>query len=433
MIPQWIIEKKRDGLPLDAGEIDFFIRGYMDGSIPDYQMAALAMAICIRGMDFGETMLLTGSMLATGTRLKYPGLRAPRIDKHSTGGIGDKISLVLAPLAASCGLAVPMIAGRGLGITGGTLDKLESIPGFRTGLAEKQIVRAAGRCGCCIAGASARLAPADGKLYALRDVTGTVPSVPLIVASILSKKLAAGLDGIVFDVKCGSGAFMQTPREANLLAETLVRVGSLSGLRARALVTDMSQPLGRAVGNAHEVVEAVETLQGRGPADVVELTLALGARMLMAAGAARGEAPARALLAGKIRSGEAFEKFKEMVRLQGGDVNCLDRPEDLIHAALTFPLKAARSGCVARADAGLIGRAALALGAGRNRLGDGIDRSAGIMVVKKTGEEVERGEPLAWLQANSEKRMEAAKPLAAQAFVISPRRVAAPKLIIGEI
>lgn len=396
-------------------------------------MSALAMAICIRGMNLDETRFLTRSMLATGTIMKYPSLCLPKIDKHSTGGIGDKVSLVLAPLAAACGMAVPMIAGRGLGITGGTLDKLESIPGFRVDLAEKDVVRVVKRCGCCIAGATARLAPADKKLYALRDVTGTVPSVPLIVASILSKKLAAGLDGIVFDVKCGSGAFMQSLQEATRLAENLVKVGVFSGLRAQALITDMNQPLGCAVGNAREVLEAVEVLRGGGPRDVIELTLALGVKMLMLAGLERRVEPARAAMLARIKSGAAFEKFKEMVRLQGGDASCLDRPDKLVRAKYSWFLKAPKAGYVTKADAGLIGKAALILGAGRSKLEDAIDRSAGVIVFKKRGDRIERGEPLARLEANLEKRLVSAKPFVAKAFAIGQRRVAEPRLIIAEI
>jgi pyrimidine-nucleoside phosphorylase len=433
MIPQWIIEKKRDGLELAGAEIDFFVRGYMKGSIPDYQMAALAMAIAIRGMTLAETRVLTGCMLASGVVLDTSAIRRPKIDKHSTGGIGDKISLILAPLVASCGIAVPMIAGRGLGVTGGTLDKLEAIPGFRVDLSEKRFLRVVAECGCSITGASERMAPADKKLYALRDVTGSVPSIPLIVASILSKKLAAGLDGIVYDVKCGAGAFMKTKKEAGKLAETLVKVSALSKLRANAFITDMNEPLGRAVGNAHEVVEAVETLRGKGPGDVVELTLALGARMLLTAGLVKRAEVARSELARKINSGEAFERFKLMVRLQGGDPNCLERPDGLIHASIIFPVKAGKSGYVEQADAGLIGMAALALGAGRNRLEDKIDHSAGIMVLKKKGFPVERGEPLAWLYANSERRMEFARPLASRAFKIGPKRGASQELITGAI
>lgn len=433
MLPQWIIEKKRDGASLTGEEVGFFVRGYVAGTIPDYQMAAFVMAVAIRGMTFDETCSLTKCMLASGIVIDTSSVHQPKVDKHSTGGIGDKISLVLAPLVAACGVAVPMISGRGLGITGGTLDKLESIPGYRVNLTEEEFLRVVGECGCAIVGASDRIAPADRKIYALRDVTGTVPSIPLIVASILSKKMAAGLDGIVFDVKWGKGAFMKTKQNAKNLAKTLVEVSKLFNLRSNALITDMNQPLGRAVGNALEVIETVETLQGRGPADIVELTLALGAKMLLLAGAADNENSARRKLLGKISSGEAFERFSLMVRLQGGDSNYLDRPDDLVRADIKQPVEAGSTGYLQEADAELIGKAAIALGAGRSKLEDEIDRSVGIICLKKIGDAVERGEPLAWIYANSKERLAFAKPLVAKAFKIGAKRVKPPKLIIGEI
>ncbi len=431
MFPQWIIEKKRDGSALTDLEIGFFVEGYARGAIPDYQMSALLMAVAIRGMNLQETCFLTKAMLKSGITLDLSSIRQPKIDKHSTGGVGDKISLVLAPLIACCGVAAPMIVGRSLGITGGTLDKLEAIPGYRTRLGAGEFVRIARKCGCAIMGASERIAPADRKLYALRDVTGTVPSIPLITASILSKKLAAGLDGIVFDVKCGKGAFMKTRRAAQELAETLVKVSRLSRLRAKALITDMNQPLGCAVGNGLEVVEAVETLQGRGPADVVELTLELGERMLLMAGVFKTGASARDALLEKLQTGEAFERFELMVRLHGGDPHCLERSKNIIHAAGIWPLKAPSAGYVQEVDAEPIGRAAIALGAGRSRLEDKIDHSAGILCLKKTGAPVERNEPLALLYANSGKRLEMAKPLARRAFKIGAQRVNPPKLVIS--
>lgn len=433
MLAQWIIEKKRDGASLTAEEIGFFVRGYVGGMIPDYQMAALAMAIAIRGMTFDETCSLTECMLESGIVIDTSSVHQPKIDKHSTGGIGDKISLVLAPLAACCGVAVPMIAGRGLGITGGTLDKLESIPGYRVNLTEEEFLRVVGECGCSIVGASDRIAPADRKIYALRDVTGTVESIPLIAASILSKKMAAGLDGLVFDVKWGQGAFMKTKQSAKNLAKALVEVSRLSNLRSTALLTDMNQPIGRAVGNALEVIETVKTLQGRGPADIVELTLALGAKMLLLAGAADNEKSARRLLMSKISSGAALERFSLMVRLHGGDAGFLNRPDDLVRADIKQPVLAGSSGYLQEANAGLIGKAAVALGAGRSKLEDEIDRSAGIICLKKIGDSVERGEPLALIYANSEERLAFAKPLAAEAFKIGAKRIKPPKLIVAEI
>ena len=286
MVPQWIIEKKRDGHALNEEEIRFFIDGYTRGDIPDYQMAAMAMAIFLRGMNAAETAVLTDAMMRSGDLIDTSSIAAPRVDKHSTGGIGDKISLVLAPLLACCGAAVPMISGRGLGITGGTLDKLASIPGYRTDLSEEEFVRVVRTCGCSITGQTARLVPADRKLYALRDVTATVPSIPLITASIMSKKLAEGIDHLVLDVKFGTGAFMRTRMDAHRLASSLVRVGREMGRKVTALLTDMNEPLGRTAGNALEVVESVECLYGRGPADVMDLTLALGAELLAMAGLA---------------------------------------------------------------------------------------------------------------------------------------------------
>lgn len=432
MFPQWIIEKKRDGAELTAAEIEFFTRGYAAGAIPDYQMAAFVMAIAIRGMTLEETCFLTKGMIASGIVLDTSSIHQPKIDKHSTGGIGDKISLVLAPLVASCGMAVPMIAGRGLGITGGTLDKLEAIPGYRTNLKEKEFLRVVAECGCSITGASGRIAPADKKLYALRDVTGTVPSIPLIVASILSKKVAAGLDGLIFDVKLGKGAFMKTRKSANNLAKTLVEVSRLSNLRSNALITDMNQPLGRAVGNALEVIEAVETLHGKGPADIVELTLALGAKMLLLAGIEADPAAGRHRLMSKINSGEAFERFKTMVRLQGGNSNCLDRPDNLVHAVIKFPITAETAGYVQEVNAELIGKASVALGAGRSKLEDKIDHSVGIMGLKKIGDFVEHGELLALIYANLKEHLATAKALVKQAFKIGAERVTPPKLIVGE-
>lgn len=433
MLPQWIIEKKRDGASLTGEEIGFFVRGYVSGAIPDYQMAALAMAIAIRGMTFDETCALTKCMLESGVVIDTSSVHQPKIDKHSTGGIGDKISLVLAPLVAACGVAVPMISGRGLGLTGGTLDKLEAIPGYRVNLTEEEFMRVVGACGCSIVGASDRIAPADRKIYALRDVTGTVPSIPLIVASILSKKMAAGLEGIVFDVKWGKGAFMKTKQNAKNLAKTLVEVSNLSNLRSSALITDMNQPLGRAVGNALEVIETVETLQGRGPADIVELTLALGTKMLLLAGAAADAGSARRQLLGKISSGEALERFGLMVRLHGGDADSLNRPDELVRADIKQPVPAGSAGYLHEVNAELIGRAAVALGAGRSKLEDKIDPSVGIICLKKIGDSVERGEPLALIYANSEERLAFAKPLVIKAFQVMEPAVEPPKLIVAEI
>ncbi|MBU4198452.1 MAG: thymidine phosphorylase [Verrucomicrobia bacterium] len=427
MIPQWIIEKKRDGQALAEEELRFFVNGYVAGTIPDYQMSALAMAILWRDMTPDETAGLTRAMRDSGVILDTASITGPKIDKHSTGGIGDKISLVLAPLAAACGLIVPMISGRGLGITGGTLDKLESIPGYRVGLDEKELLHVLSSCGCCMVGQSDRIAPADRKLYALRDVTGTVPSIPLIVASILSKKLAAGLNGLVMDVKWGSGAFMKTIKDAEALAGQLMQVGTRLGLRMAALITNMNQPLGRTAGNALEVREALEILKGGGPADVAELTLELGARMLIVGQKASDRSAALDLLREKIRSGEAFERFQTMVRLHGGDVRALDRPELLPEAPIREPLPAERSGFIQSVDAGRIGKACLILGAGRTRVTDSIDHAVGVSALKKIGEPVEQGEPLAVLHAHDRESLAEARTLVRDAFGYSDTPVSPPR------
>ncbi len=419
MIPQWVIEKKRDGHPLADGEIAGFIRGYTAGAIPDYQMAALAMAITLRGMTAAETAALTRAMLRSGRTLPTGGLGQPRIDKHSTGGVGDKISLALAPLAACCGIAVPMMAGRGLGLTGGTIDKLEAIPGYRCRLAPAAFRRVLRACGCSIISALDRVAPADRRLYALRDVTGTVPSVPLITASILSKKLAVRSDGLVLDVKWGRGAFMKTRQAARALARSLETAGRALGLPVTGLLTDMNRPLGRAVGNAVEVAEAVAVLRGRGPADVVGLTLELGARMLLLGRAAAGIADARRRLRAALDSGAAFERFRRMVALHGGDPRVLDDPARLPAAARRAPLPAPRAGFVHAVDAEAVGRALLLLGGGRTRLTDAIDPGAGLTALKQVGEPVAAGEPLAVLHAATRGRLAAARAALAGAFAIA--------------
>ncbi len=432
MLPQWIIEKKRNGDALTDDEIREFIQGFTRGTIPDYQMAALAMAIYFRGLSADETAALTEAMLRSGDVLDTASIAAPKIDKHSTGGIGDKVSLILAPLVACCGVAVPMISGRGLGITGGTLDKLESIPGYRTQLATAEFLHIVAACGCSIVGQTERLAPADRKLYALRDVTGTVPSIPLITASILSKKLAAGVDGLVLDVKCGRGAFMPTPETARELAHSLVHVGRQMGKQMTALITSMDQPLGRAVGNALEIVETVAALQGCGPDDLMEVTLALAERMLLLAGVARSAAEAGAMLARQLESGAAWRKFLDMVRLHGGDVATLVHPDRLPRARLQEPLPAPASGFVAAADAEHIGRACLLLGAGRTKTTDAVDHAVGVADLVKIGQPVAQGQPLAVLHANDERRLAAARAQLETAFRITPAAAPPPLPLIRE-
>jgi len=424
MLPQWVIEKKRDGHALSEEEIRFFIQGYTTGDIPDYQMAALAMAIYLQGMTFEETAALTDTMLHSGDVVVTSSLSRYRVDKHSTGGIGDKVSLVLAPLVACCELAVPMISGRGLGITGGTLDKLESIRGYRTDLSEEEFVRVVQECGCAITGQTGRLAPADKKLYGLRDVTGTVPSIPLITASIMCKKLAEGIDGLVLDVKWGAGAFMKTVEDAHALAETMVEVGRRMQKDMAALITDMNEPLGKTAGNALEVNEAIAALRGDGPTDLMDVTLALCAQMLLLGEKAANEQEADTLLREKLASGEALNTFRSMVAAQGGDVSMVDDPSRLPQAAHREELTATGQGYVAEMNAEAVGRACLLLGAGRSRTDDPIDPAVGVSDLAKIGDAVDQGQPLAVMHVNDRSRFDEARRLLESAFTITEKRVA---------
>lgn len=429
MLPQWLIENKRDGKTLTADEIRWLVDGFASGTIPDYQMAAFAMAVYFRGMNSDETAALTRAMLESGDRLDTSSIARPMVDKHSTGGIGDKISLPLAPMVAACGLAVPMISGRGLGITGGTLDKLESIPGYRTNLSTVEFLDVVRDCGCSIIGQTDRLAPADRKLYALRDVTGTVPSIPLITASILSKKLAEGLDGLVLDVKCGRGAFMQTREQARALAESLVRTGTAMGIRVTALLTAMDAPLGRTVGNALEIAETIDVLRGGGPADVVELTVTLGAEMLRLAGLNRDDAAARHCCREALASGRALQVFRDMVRRHGGDVAVIDNPARLPASACRRELRVVVAGSVKHVDAGCVGRACLVLGAGRAKTTDSIDPGAGVSGLVQRGERLEQGQPLCVLHAGRESQLDEAQALLQDAFEVGPPVEAGPMVL----
>jgi len=433
MLPQWIIEKKRDGKALSEDEIREFIAKYAVGDIPDYQMAALAMAIFFQGMSFDEVTILTDAMMRSGDLIDTSVLSRPTADKHSTGGIGDKVSLILAPLAACCGIAVPMLSGRGLGITGGTLDKLESIAGYRTDLSPEEFIEILEKCGCAITGQTAELAPADKKLYGLRDVTGTVPSIPLISASIMSKKLAEGAKNLVLDVKWGRGAFMKSLEDARELARTMVAIGSAMGRGMTAILTDMNQPLGCTAGNSLEVIETVEALQGRGPADMMQVTMDLTAEMLVLTGAAASAEAAHKLLDEKLASGEAFEKFKEMVALQGGDISVLDDVSKLPQAKIVEPLVANSAGFVAEVDADKIGRAVLILGGGRVQFTDSIDPAVGISKICKIGDKIEIGQELLTLHANDSKKLEEAQAMAKAAVVICSEAVEPPKLIVETI
>jgi pyrimidine-nucleoside phosphorylase len=399
--PVEFIRKKRDGSRVSEQEIRDFFGDYLQGRVADYQVSAWLMAALLRGLDDRETDALTRVMLESGERVALRGLKLPAIDKHSTGGVGDKITLCLAPLVAACGVAAPMIAGRGLGHTGGTLDKLEAIPGFRVRLAVRKFESVLRTVGACIVGQSEAIAPLDRHLYALRDVTGTVESLPLIVASILSKKLAVNSDGLVLDVKAGRGAFMPDVRSARELARALVRTARRAGLRTTALVTDMSEPIGLTIGNALEVREAIDVLRGAGPADTRELTLALGAEMLRLARRDPTPASARQRLERALDDGSAFERFARMVRAQGGDVRAIENPKRLPRARVRVALLARRSGVLAAADALELGLVAVALGAGRTRADDAVDPGAGIELCQAVGGRVERGQPLLYLSGAS--------------------------------
>ena len=430
MLTKWIIERKRDGAALETAEIEALVRGYTDGGIPDYQMAAFAMAVYFRGMTPEETAALTGAMMRSGEVLSFADEPRPTADKHSTGGIGDKVSLILAPLAAAAGLAVPMISGRGLGITGGTLDKLEAIPGFRVRLDTADFKRIVREVGCCMIGQTETLAPADRKLYALRDVTGTVPSIPLITASIMSKKLAEGAATLIFDVKCGRGAFMRTPQAARELADSLLRTGAALGRRMAALITDMDRPLGAAIGNALEVREALDVLRGGGPLAVRRLTVELTAHMAVLAGQHPSLARARGDLERLLDSGHALEVFARMVAAQGGDARCIADPSRLPVAPVDLAVPAPADGFVADIDPEALGRVVLQMGAGRRLATDTIDPSTGISGLVETGRHVAAGEPLCRLHARStEEAARAAKQVLA-AITLAERPPAERPLIL---
>lgn len=399
LFPQQVIARKRDGHALRSEEIAAFVSGATTGSWADYQLSAMLMAVFLRGMDSAETAALTEGMMRSGIVADLSAVRLPKVDKHSTGGVGDKISLPLAPMVAACGVAVPMISGRGLGHTGGTLDKLESIPGFRVGLTLDEYRAQMERLGVALIGQTRELAPADRKLYSLRDVTATVECIPLICASILSKKLAEGIDSLVLDVKFGRGAFMREKARARELARAMVDVAVRMGKPTRALLTSMDQPLGRAVGNAVEVAESIECLRGRGPADIMELTLALGAQMLLLAGVERDEAAARVRLQRTVDDGSALAKFAQIIEAQGGDARVIDKPGLLPQAPVRLPVPAPRAGFVSDVDPMRVALAALRLGAGRTRAEDGVNPSVGVDALLQRGERIEAGQPLAWVLA----------------------------------
>lgn len=397
-----IIEKKRDGQELTTAEINFFIEGYTKGEIPDYQASALAMAIYFQDMNDRERADLTRAMVESGNTIDLSAIDGVKVDKHSTGGVGDTTTLVLAPLVASLGVPVAKMSGRGLGHTGGTIDKLESIAGFHVELTREQFIDLVNRDKVAVIGQSGNLTPADKKLYALRDVTGTVNSIPLIASSIMSKKIAAGADAIVLDVKTGDGAFMKTQEDAEELAHAMVRIGNHVGRKTIAIISDMSQPLGFAIGNALEVKEAIETLQGKGPKDLTELVLTLGSQMVILAGKAKTSEEAKEMLLDAIHSGKALAKFKEFLANQGGDASIVDDLTKLPQAKYKIELPAKQSGYISRMVADEIGVASMILGAGRATKEDVIDLAVGLVLHKKVGDKVEEGESILTIYSNRE-------------------------------
>jgi pyrimidine-nucleoside phosphorylase len=433
MLTPEVIRKKRDALALTREDIFAFIEGFTRGEIPDYQCSALLMAIFFRGLDARETADLTEAMLRSGQVLDLSAFPQAKIDKHSTGGVGDKTSLVVAPAAAAGGLLVPMISGRGLGHTGGTLDKLESIPGLNTRLTLQEFRRVLGACGLVLIGQTDELAPADRKLYALRDVTATIESIPLIAASIMSKKLAEGIDGLVLDVKAGSGAFMKRWEDARELAARMVDIGTAHGKRVQALITGMNQPLGNAVGNALEVMEAIETLKGRGPRDLHELCRELTAEMFLLGGVAASPEDARARFDRVLTSGQALEKLARVIAEQGGDPRALEDYARLPSAAYEDAIVASEEGYIAGLEAEAIGRASMLLGAGRERLDAAIDPAVGVVLEKKVSDPVSAGERICALYSNDRSRVRPALELIRAAIKISHDPIQAQPLIRGRV
>jgi pyrimidine-nucleoside phosphorylase len=414
-----LIRKKRDGVELQPAEIEFLINGYTAGKIPDYQMSAWLMAVVLRGMTRAELAALTSTMLHSGEVLDLSELAGPKVDKHSTGGVGDKTSLVIAPIVAAAGVFVPMVSGRGLGHTGGTLDKLESITGFNVNLSAEDLRRVLSTCGCGLVGQTAEIAPADKKIYALRDVTGTVESPYLICASIMSKKMAEGIDALVLDVKTGNGAFMKSEQDAAFLAELMVETGERLGKRVVALITDMDQPLGRSVGNSLEVAECLDVLEDGGPADLRELCLLLAAWMFYLAQRTPTLEEGKKLAAEMITSGRAHEKFREIVALQSGNVAAIDDPQLLPQAEHNLEILSSADGFVGSIRCEQLGTAGVLLGGGRERKEDSVDPAVGMIIHKKVGDRVAAGEPLCTVYYNSAERLERARPLIEQSYAIT--------------
>jgi len=424
-----VIAHKRDGKRLSAEEIDFLVQGFTRGTVPDYQVAAWLMAVALQGMDRQETIDLTMSMVRSGKQLDLADIAPFVVDKHSTGGVGDKTTLVVAPLVVSAGLCLGKISGRGLGFSGGTLDKLESIPGFRADLSRAEFLAQLRAICLVVTGQSADLAPADGKLYALRDVTATVESLPLIASSIMSKKIASGSNGIVLDVKVGHGAFMQTEQEALDLASLMVDIGRGMGRRVRAVISDMNQPLGCAVGNSLELLEALETLQGHGPADFRQHCLVVASQLLLIAGVADDEAEARTRLEQLLDGGQALSRFRQWIAAQGGDLSYVDEPSKLPAARFVEEVPAPRSGYIAGIDARDIGLTSMLLGGGRAKKGDVVDHAVGIVLQAKIGDQLELGQPLLTIHANDSAKLEGARPRLLSAYTWSDTPINPPPLI----
>lgn len=423
-----IIHKKRNGGELSEKEIKFFVNGYTDGSIPDYQASALCMAIYFRGMSADETAALTLAMADSGDRIDLSGIDGFTVDKHSTGGVGDKTSLIVAPIVAANGGKVAKMSGRGLGHTGGTVDKLESIPGFRTSLTPDEFIKQVNDIGLCIVGQTGELAPADKKLYALRDVTATVESIPLIASSIMSKKLAAGSQGIVLDVKTGSGAFMKTVEDSERLAEEMVSIGKAAGRKVTALITDMDIPLGASVGNSLEVIEAIKTLKGEGEKNLTEVCLSLAAQMLcMVTG--RDDMVCRKMAKKSIEDGSALNKLREMITAQGGNADVIDNSGAFKQPKIYVDIISERDGYISRMDAERVGIASVILGAGREKKGDPIDPSAGIILKKKTGDSVSKGDVLATFYTDDDTRIDVAKREFLDALIFGNEKPSKQKLI----
>ena len=428
-----VIARKRDGGALSREELQFFIHGVTDGTIPDYQIAALLMAVVLRGMTSDEAACLTDSMVDSGQRVDLSDIPGIKVGKHSTGGVGDKVSIVLAPLAATCGVVMPKMTGRGLGHTGGTLDKLQSIPGFRVDLDIPEFKAALRAVGTSIIGQTASLVPADKKLYALRDVTATIGSIPLIAASVMSKKIAEGSTVVLLDVKCGDGAFMAAPADARALAASMVAIGARAGVRTEALITNMETPLGCAVGNSLEIVECLETLKGRGPGDLVEIVKRLACRAVVLAGRDETEADALCRVERALSSGQALETFGRLIAQQNGDPNVIENYSLLPAAKAREQLTASRDGYITGLRARPLGLAANLLGAGRTTLGDQIDPAVGLIMLAKPGARVERGQPLMEIHHRDRHGVEAALALCSDAITIGDERPMPHSVILDEV